>query len=60
MSDLNPEWDGETCPFCGSDWIRSMGPVRGEDTGDDGQDYERWRCDSCGEVWLGTTQEGSY
>lgn len=51
-SDSKASWDGEHCPFCGSPDIALIGNTIGQDTGDDGCDYDSWVCDHCNEAWL--------
>ncbi len=60
--DCEPEkkvstWDGEQCPFCGSQCIEMLGTTKGEDIGDQCADLERWTCYVCMEGWTSDQAE---
>ncbi len=51
MIPAHNEWTGKSCPFCGAGDIEFHGTDKGEDSGDDGSEHEKWACNICGEVW---------
>lgn len=48
----NDEFDGKHCPSCGSTNIQIIGDTLGQDTGDDGLDYNTWLCRYCNYSWV--------
>jgi transposase-like protein len=45
------DFDGVHCPTCNSAKIVKTGDSKGQDTGDDGMDYDFWKCKDCKDSW---------
>ncbi len=48
---MTEDFDGKHCPSCGSTNIQITGNTIGQDTGDDGLDYNIWLCRYCEQSW---------